>query len=199
MLVLEAVLFITAVVGVIAIGIYKGRASVEESSDDASDYFLAGRGLTWWLVGLSLIAANISTEQFVGHVGFGGKLVGHGDRILRMVGGFDICWWWYSGFCRSFCLPDYILFLSFGSTSSVRGSFDDGDPSDRDFDFVVTSSVIYSGGEFVSEYYNDIPLLNNLSAVCWLISLFAAVYVFVGDLKACAWTDLVWGVALIVC
>ncbi|MHC4619753.1 MAG: sodium:solute symporter family transporter, partial [Planctomycetota bacterium] len=30
------------------------------------DFFLAGRGLVWPLIGFSLIAANISTEQFVG-------------------------------------------------------------------------------------------------------------------------------------
>jgi len=63
--------------------------------------------------------------------------------------------------------------------------------------FVTTSSVIFSGGKFVSEYYNTVPILNNLTAVCWLIAIFAAVYVFVGGLKACAWTDLIWGVALI--
>ena len=33
------------------------------------DYFLAGRSLTWWLIGVSLIASNISTEHFVGMAG----------------------------------------------------------------------------------------------------------------------------------
>jgi solute:Na+ symporter, SSS family len=63
--------------------------------------------------------------------------------------------------------------------------------------FVATSSVIYSGAKFVSEYYHDVPVLNNLTAVCWLIALFSAVYVYVGGLRACAWTDLIWGSALI--
>jgi SSS family solute:Na+ symporter len=36
--------------------------------------------------------------------------------------------------------------------------------------FVTTSSVIFSGGKFVSEYYNDVPILNNLTAVCWMIA-----------------------------
>src|SRR4051794_29532502 len=35
----------------------------------AQGYFLAGRGLGWPLIGLSLIATNISTEHFVGMVG----------------------------------------------------------------------------------------------------------------------------------
>lgn len=42
------------------------------------------------------------------------------------------------------------------------------------------------------------PVLNSLPAMCWLIAIFAAVYVFIGGLKACAWTDLIWGAALIV-
>ena len=37
-----------------------------------------------------------------------------------------------------------------------------------------------------------------LTYVCWMIAIFAAVYVFIGGLKACAWTDLIWGAALIV-
>ena len=64
--------------------------------------------------------------------------------------------------------------------------------------FVTTSSVIYSGAKFVSEYYNTVPILNNLTWMCWLIAAIAAIYVFVGGLKACAWTDLIWGSALVV-
>ena len=37
----------------------------------AANYFLAGNTLTWWAVGASLIAANISTEQFIGMAGTG--------------------------------------------------------------------------------------------------------------------------------
>src|SRR3569832_1910933 len=33
---------------------------------DTSDYFLASKNLPWWAIGASLIAANISAEQFVG-------------------------------------------------------------------------------------------------------------------------------------
>jgi len=46
---------------VISVGLFKSRK--EKTSED---YFLAGRGLKWWLIGFSLIAANISAEQFVG-------------------------------------------------------------------------------------------------------------------------------------
>ena len=36
---------------------------------DSSDYFLAGRTLPWYVVGSSFIAANISTEHFIGMIG----------------------------------------------------------------------------------------------------------------------------------
>ncbi|MCH7573124.1 MAG: carboxypeptidase regulatory-like domain-containing protein [Planctomycetes bacterium] len=53
--------FLAVVVGV---SLYAGRR--ERTSED---YFLAGRTLTWWLIGVSLIASNISTEHFIGMAG----------------------------------------------------------------------------------------------------------------------------------
>ena len=37
-------------------------------AENSKDYFLAGNSLTWWAVGASLIAANISAEQFMHRV-----------------------------------------------------------------------------------------------------------------------------------
>ena len=50
----------------ISIGLYKSRH--EKTSED---YFLAGKSLPWWAIGASLIAANISAEQFIGMSGSG--------------------------------------------------------------------------------------------------------------------------------
>jgi len=50
---------------VIGVSLYASRRE-----DTTEDYFLAGRNLTWGLVGLSLIASNISTEHFVGMAGY---------------------------------------------------------------------------------------------------------------------------------
>ena len=62
------VVFVGSVLGV---SMYKGRRE-----KDSASYFLAGRGATWWLIGFSLIAANISTDQFVGLRGAGAGNVG---------------------------------------------------------------------------------------------------------------------------
>jgi solute:Na+ symporter, SSS family len=51
--------------------IYRRKKSKEANS---KDYFLAEGSLTWWAIGASLIASNISAEQFIGMSGSGFKL-----------------------------------------------------------------------------------------------------------------------------
>lgn len=48
--------------------IYQRKKSLEASS---TDFFLAEGSLTWWAIGASLIASNISAEQFIGMAGSG--------------------------------------------------------------------------------------------------------------------------------
>ena len=67
--IIDIIVFVIFVMVVIGIGLWQSRGEKIHEEHGARDYFLAGRGLTWWLVGFSLIAANISTEQFVGMSG----------------------------------------------------------------------------------------------------------------------------------
>ncbi len=46
----------------------------KKASEDSKDYFLAEGSLTWWAIGASLIASNISAEQFIGMSGSGFKM-----------------------------------------------------------------------------------------------------------------------------
>ena len=41
--------------------------------DNASDYFLAGRDLSWWIIGASIFMSNIGSEHIVGLAGSGAK------------------------------------------------------------------------------------------------------------------------------
>lgn len=192
----EVTLFILAVVGVIWLGIWKSRKN-EAKQKSASDYFLAGRGLTWWLVGFSLIAANISTEQFVGMSGSSANWLGMAIASYEWMAAITlviVAFWFLPKFLRAglYTIPEFLEYR-FGTVARMTMAI----PAIVTLVFVATSSVIYSGGKFVSEYYHDVPILNSLTAVCWLIAIFSAVYVYVGGLRACAWTDLVWGSALI--
>ncbi len=195
--ILEVVLFIVAVVGVISLGIWKSRDEDLHGSKGATDYFLAGRGLTWWLVGFSLIAANISTEQFVGMSGSSANWLGMAIASYEWMAAVTlifVAFWFLPRFLKAglYTIPEFLEYRFDGVARLAMAI-----PAVVTLVFVTTSSVIFSGGKFVSEYYKDVPILNNLTAVCWLIAIFAAVYVFIGGLKACAWTDLIWGAALI--
>jgi SSS family solute:Na+ symporter len=195
--ILEVILFIVAVVGVIALGIWKSRDEELKSEHAASDYFLAGRGLSWWLVGFSLIAANISTEQFVGMSGAASNWLGMAIASYEWMAAVTlviVAFLFLPKFLKAglYTIPEFLEYR-FDGVARLAMSI----PMVVTLVFVTTSSVIFSGAKFVSEYYNDVPIINNLTAMCWLIAIFAAVYVFVGGLKACAWTDLIWGAGLI--
>ncbi|MCU0782164.1 MAG: hypothetical protein MUF04_13840, partial [Akkermansiaceae bacterium] len=62
---IDYVIFFGFIACVVALGLYKSKGE----GKDSESYFLAGRGLLWWLIGVSLIAANISSEQMVGMSG----------------------------------------------------------------------------------------------------------------------------------
>ena len=64
----DYLVFIVYIIILVGMGIFlsRGKKGEEKSS---TDYFLAGNTLTWWAVGASLIAANISAEQFIGMSG----------------------------------------------------------------------------------------------------------------------------------
>ena len=196
--ILEVVLFVTAVVGVIALGIWKSRDDDSDGEQGASDYFLAGRGLTWWLVGFSLIAANISTEQFVGMSGASANWLGMAIASYEWMAAVTlifVAFWFLPKFLKAglYTIPEFLEYR-FDGTARLAMAI----PAIVTLVFVTTSSVIFSGAKFVSEYYNTIPFISDLTVMCWAIAIFAAVYVFIGGLKACAWTDLIWGAALIV-
>jgi SSS family solute:Na+ symporter len=52
-------------------GYYIYRKKSKTSSGDSKDFFLAEGSLTWWAIGASLIASNISAEHFIGMSGSG--------------------------------------------------------------------------------------------------------------------------------
>ena len=65
---IDIVIFIVYGIIIIIIGNWLSRSKEETSSDD---YFFANKTLPWFLVGSSIIAANISAEQFIGMSGSG--------------------------------------------------------------------------------------------------------------------------------
>ena len=62
---------IASFVGFLVLVFAVSLAASRRKKEATEDYFLAGRELRWWLIGISLIASNISTEHFVGLAGRG--------------------------------------------------------------------------------------------------------------------------------
>jgi len=98
---LVILLLALAAVAVVSILASRGERTRE-------DYFLAGRKLTWWLVGISLIASNISTEHFVGMTG---KAASQGIAVagyewLSAIGLVIVTWWLLPVFLRAGVYPD---------------------------------------------------------------------------------------------
>ena len=64
---IDYVIFGIYVLVIISVGLAVSR----KNKQSTEGYFLAGKSLPWWAVGASLIAANISAEQFIGMSGSG--------------------------------------------------------------------------------------------------------------------------------
>ncbi len=189
----DIVIFIVFAVTVVAVGMLKSRH--EKSSED---YFLAGRGLTWWLIGISLIAANISAEQFVGMSGQAADYLGIAIAsyewmaaiTLVVVGIFFLPYFLRAGI---FTIPEFLehrynhwarLIMAVFMMVILIG--------------VSLSAVIYAGALAMSDLLTLFGFNITLITCCWIMGIMAAVYVTFGGLKACAWADLIQGSALII-
>ena len=62
--------FIAYAILILGVGLWVSRDK-KGHEKNAEDYFLASKSLPWWAIGASLIAANISAEQFIGMSGSG--------------------------------------------------------------------------------------------------------------------------------
>ncbi|WP_294283476.1 sodium/solute symporter [uncultured Chryseobacterium sp.] len=67
---IDIIIFLIYFVVVAGYGLWIYKKKKSESTG-SKDYFLAEGSLTWWAIGASLIASNISAEQFIGMSGEG--------------------------------------------------------------------------------------------------------------------------------
>src|SRR3982751_461304 len=67
----DYIVFFIYFILVSAYGYYVYRKKKKAVATDSKDFFLAEGALTWWAIGASLIASNISAEHFIGMSGSG--------------------------------------------------------------------------------------------------------------------------------
>lgn len=181
----DIVAFVGFLAFVITISLYASRK--EETSED---YFLAGRNLSWWLIGFSLIASNISTEHFVG-------MAGRGFELGLAIASYEwmaavtlvlVALVFLPKFLRSgiYTIPEYLEYRYNSTARSVMAGF-----MMVAYIFVALASVLYSGALALKSIFN-IGLVPGI----WLIGVLAGVYTIYGGLKAVVWSDLIQGIAL---
>ncbi|MFP4499798.1 MAG: solute:sodium symporter family transporter [Candidatus Hydrogenedentota bacterium] len=159
---------------------------------DAAGYFLAGRGATWWLIGFSLIAANISTEQFVGMSGAGAGNVGLAIASYEWIAAVTLV------FVGIFFLPRFLSAGIFTIPEYLEYRYNQGARIIMSLFLMVIYvcvtivAVVYSGGLTLHAIFDW-----DLRMSIWIIGILAAAYTTFGGLKAVIWADLIQGSALI--
>jgi len=188
--VLDVIIFSLYCVIILFIGLWVSRWKGKQSRT-ASDYFLASRALPWWVIGASVIASNISAEQFIGMSGSG------------FVAGIAIATYeWIAAamliIVAKYFIPIYLKLNIYTMPEFLERRYDIRVKTIMAFFwlllyvFVNLTSVLYLGGLTLKTILG-IPLL-------WAIVLlagFSLAYSVWGGLKAVAWTDVVQVIFLV--
>ncbi len=192
--IVDIIVFFAFIACVMFVSLWKSGGEAGKSADD---YFLAGRGLSWWLIGFSLIAANISAEQFVGMSGQGAGAEGLScaswewiASVAMVVIAFSLLPYFLR--CGITTIPEFLEirynhWARAFMTVSMMG-------------ILVVASLIgvtYAGSLVMQQLFQHIGWELPFWSCCLIMGGLAGVYVVVGGLKACAWADLLQGSALI--
>ncbi|MGB7841212.1 MAG: sodium/sugar symporter [Salinimicrobium sp.] len=189
---LDQIVFACYALLIIGIGLWVSRGTGKSSED----YFLASKSLPWWAIGTSLIAANISAEQFIGMSGSGfaiGLAIASYEWMaaitLIIVGKYFLPIFIEKGL---YTIPEFIEVRYGKNLKTILAVF-----WIALFIFVNLTSVLYLGATAIDTIIGTGDGSVFLYAIIGL-AMFAAAYSLYGGLAAVAWTDVVQVVLLIV-
>jgi len=187
---LDYVVFVLYGAVIIGLGLWVSREK-EGHKKDTSDYFLASKSLPWWAIGASLIASNISAEQFIG-------MSGSGFRLGLAIASYE----WMAAVTllvvAYFFLPIYLEKGIFTMPQFLEKRYDSRVRTLLAifwllvYVFVNLTSVLYLGA-LALEGIMGVPLWTGVIG----LAAFATIYSLYGGLKAVAWTDVVQVVVLV--
>ena len=191
---LDIVVFSSYCLLILFIGLYVSREK-KGKEKSAEDYFLAGKSLPWWAIGASLIAANISAEQFIGMSGSGfalGLAIASYEWMaaitLLIVGKYFLPIFIEKGL---YTIPEFIEKRFSTELKTILAIF-----WIALFVFVNLTTVLYLGGLALDTVMGSGDGSILINAIIGL-ALFAAAYSLWGGLAAVAWTDVVQVIVLI--
>jgi SSS family solute:Na+ symporter len=184
---LDLTIFVAFFAVVVGVSMYKSRR--EKTGED---FFLAGRGLVWPLIGFSLIAANISTEHFVGMSGQGAGIMGMAVASYEWMAAITLVFvalFFLPKFLRSgiYTIPEYLEYRYHPAARGIMAFY-----LVVIYIAVSISAVVYTGALALHTIFDF-----DLTKSVWLIGIIAAIYTTWGGLKAVAWADLFQGSGLI--
>jgi len=187
---LDYIIFICYALLILGVGLWVSRDK-KGHQKNAEDYFLASKSLPWWAIGASLIAANISAEQFIGMSGSGfalGLAIASyewmGALTLIIVGKYFLPIFIEKGL---YTIPEFVEKRFSTNLKTILAVFWIGL-----YVFVNLASVLYLGS-LALETIMGIPMIYGVIG----LALFAAAYSLYGGLSAVAWTDVIQVIFLI--
>ncbi|MFZ1749621.1 MAG: sodium/solute symporter, partial [Saprospiraceae bacterium] len=175
---------------ILGVGLWVSRDK-EGHQKNAEDYFLASKSLPWWAIGASLIAANISAEQFIGMSGSGfalGLAIASYEWMaaitLLIVGKYFLPIFIEKGL---YTIPEFVEKRFSTNLKTILAVF-----WIALYVFVNLATVLYLGGLAIE----TIMGVDMIYAIIGL-ALFAAAYSLYGGLSAVAWTDVIQVIFLV--
>jgi SSS family solute:Na+ symporter len=193
--VVDYMVFLGYIALIVSIGLWVSRVKKGQQKS-AEDYFLAGKTLPWWAIGASLIAANISAEQFIG-------MSGSGFAIGLAIASYE----WMAAITliivAKFFLPVFLEKKLYTIPEFVEQRFSTNLKTILAvfwvalFIFVNLTSVLFLGAKALDTILGtgDGGLI--IYAILGL-GLIAASYSLYGGLSAVAWTDVIQVALLVV-
>ena len=167
--------------------------AVSRRQETAADFFLAGRTMPWWIVGLSLFASNISSTTLVG-------LAGEGYASGIAVFNYE----WMAGvvlvFFIIFILPSVLRAQAFTMPELLERRFNAGarvyfSLLTLFLNIVVdTAGSLYAGGLLIQVIWPSASLWVSIPA----LAIVAGLYTSIGGLKAVMVTDALQAAILLV-
>ena len=192
--VIDYLVFFGYIVGIVFLGLWVSRTR-KGHEKNSEDYFLASKALPWWTIGSSLIAANISAEQFIG-------MSGSGFAIGLAIASYE----WMSAatllIVGKFFLPVFIEKQLYTIPEFIEKRFSTDLKTILAvfwialFIFVNLTSVLFLGGKAIDTIVGNGDGSMIIYAILFL-AFIAAAYSLYGGLSAVAWTDVIQ-VALLV-
>ena len=186
-------LFCFVVFFLIVVGFSLWKSRARRQGDAESEYFLGGRSLGWPVIGISIVAANISSEQMVGMAGAGAAKQGLAVAAWQLMGSVFIALIAITllpRFLRAgiYTMPEFLEYRYDRATRSVMALL-----TVVIYVAVLLTAVLYTGATAL-QILVGIPMGTGV----WIIGAIGTLYAATGGLKAIAYADLIQGLALLV-